>query len=159
MKLEDLWDSDLGGPHLRDATKAIFDREKIRRLLPDALYNINNVYQPATGFDETTFPYQNHRPLLAQALLVESIGHLMRAYVEQPLPAGANVSYFDRRDYLQRWQMILQMELDKLNRWLDLFKRDLMGLGYSAMLVGGYASYPSRVPRYMRGRYPYIVRY
>lgn len=160
MKLEDLFDSDLGGPHLRDRTLAIFDREKMKRLLPDAFYNINNYYQPATGYDETTFPYTGHGPLLSQALLVESIMHLMRSYVEQPAPVGAGTpTYFDRRDYLNRWGLILQGETRKLEMWLDLFKRGEMGFGQSSLLVGGYASYTNRVPRYMRGRYPYIYRW
>lgn len=160
MKLEDLFDSELGGPHLRDRTMANFSRDKLARLLPDALYNINNYYQPATGYDETTFPYDNHTPLLAQALLIEAIYQLMRSYVEQPQPMGAGTpTYFDRRDYMNRWQNILQMEEKKLDTWMDIFKRDQMGFGSSSILVGGYASYSSRYPRYMRGRYPFIYRY
>lgn len=160
MKLEDLFDSELGGPHLRDRTMASFDREKMKRLLPDALYNINNYYTPSTGYDETTFPFAQHSPLLAQALLVETIYHLMRSYTEQAQPAGAGMpTYFDRRDYLNRWQSVLTGEENRLNMWMDLFKREQMGFGSSSLLVGGYASYTSRYPRYMRGRYPYIYRY
>jgi hypothetical protein len=160
MKLEDLFDSDLGGPWLRDRTLSIFDREKLARLLPDALYNINNSYQPALGYDDNNFPFTQHSPLLSQALLVESIYHLMRSYVEQPAPlGGGNITYFDRRDYLSRWQSILQGEEDKLNKWLDLFKRDQMGFGSGAILVGGYASFAARYPRYIRGRYPYNIRW
>lgn len=160
MKLEDLFDSELGGPHLRDRTLQNFDREKMKRLVPDALYNINNYYQPSTGFDEATFPYDAHSPLLAQGILVESIYHLMRSYVEQPTPVGAGTpTYFDRRDYLNRWQMILTGEEKRLDMWLDLFKRDQMGFGSSSLLVGGYASYGNRVPRYMRGKYPYTYRW
>jgi len=160
MKLEDLFDSDLGGPWLRDRTLATFNRDKIERLLPDALYNINYYYQPATNYSETDFPYETQLPLLSQALLVESVRHLMRSYVEQPQPMGAGTpTYFDRRDYLNRWQSILTIEEDRLNMWLDLFKRGLMGFGHTSILVGGYASYTSRYPRYMRGRYPYFYRY
>lgn len=159
MKLEDLFDSELGGPHLRDRTLAIFDREKMKRMLPDALYNINNFYQPATGYTEDSFP-ADHHPLLSQALLVESIYHLMRSYTEQPQPMGAGTpTYFDRRDYVNRWKMILDGEEKRLNMWLDLFKRGEMGFGNSSLLVGGYASYANKVPRYMRSRYPYIFRY
>jgi hypothetical protein len=159
MKLEDAFDSDLGGPYLADVTKAIFDREKMERLLPDALYVINNIYQPATTYTEATFPFAAHYPLLSQSLLVQSIRHLMRSYVEQPLPVGQNVNYLDRRDYLNRWQTILGLEQQTLDAWLDLFKRDQMGFGTSSVLVGGYASWPTRYPRYMRGKYPYVYRW
>src|SRR5581483_281039 len=52
MKLEDLFDSELGGPWLGDKTMAYFDKNKLARLLPDALYYINNFYQPASNYDD-----------------------------------------------------------------------------------------------------------
>lgn len=160
MKFEDLFDSELGGPYLRDRTKNSFDREKLKRFLPTALYYINNYYQPATGYDDTTFPFAQHSPLLAQALVVEGIKHLMRSYVEQPSPGGPGTpSYFDRRNYLDRWKIILDSEEQTLNMWLDLFKRDQMGFGDTSTLVGGYASYTSRIPRYMRGKFPYVYHW
>jgi hypothetical protein len=102
MKLEDLFDSELGGPHLRDRTLANFDKPKMANLLPDALYSIGATFSPAVIYTEASFPFTEHSSLAAQSLLVESIRHLMRSYVEQPLPVGSNVTYFDRRDYLQR---------------------------------------------------------
>jgi hypothetical protein len=160
MKLEDLFDSELGGPYLRDRTLATFNIDKMARLLDDAFYNINNFYQPATGYTVSNWPYDSQSPLLSQAVLVESVRHLMRSYVEQPAPMGPGTpTYFDRRDYLNRWQMIFTIENDRLNMWMDLFKRDLQGFGHTSMLVGGYASYTSRYPRYMRGRYPYVYRW
>jgi hypothetical protein len=158
MKLEDLFDSQLGGPHVRDRTLQHFDREKLKRLLPDAFYGINNFYQPATSYNEESFNFEGHGPLLAQALLVESIMHLIRSYVEQPNPLGGNPSYFDRRDYLQRWQSVLDAERTKLEQWLDLFKRGQMGFD-SSLLVSGYSGYSQRYPRYARGRYPYVFRW
>ena len=157
MKLEDLFDSELGGPHMRDRTENQFSRDKIARFLPDALYGINNTYQPATGFDEMTFPWDAHTPLVAQALLVESIYHLIRTYAEQPNYVGGNVAWEDRRDYLQRWQSIREFEENKLVSWLDLFKRGLLGYATSSTLVGGYASGYATPPRYMRGRYPTVA--
>ena len=157
MKLEDLFDSELGGPWLRDKTMAYFDKNKLARLLPDALYYINNFYQPASNYDDINFPFDQHGPLLSQALLVEGIYHLMRSYVEQYLPANSNISYFDRRDYLQRWGTVLQLEEKKLLAWLDIFKRDLMGFGSTSTLIGGYNGIP-QAPRYMRGRFPWTNR-
>lgn len=102
LKLEDLFDSELGGPHLRDRTLANFDMPKMARLLPDALYAIGATYSPIVTYTEENFPFDAHAPLAGQALLVETIRHLMRSYVEQPLPVGSNITYFDRRDYLNR---------------------------------------------------------
>jgi hypothetical protein len=156
MKLEDLFDSQFGGPHVRDRTEAQFSPQKISLLLPDALYGINQTYQPTTNYDATTFPWDQHTPLAAQALLVESIYHLIRSYTEQPAPVGTGVTYFDRRDYLARWQSVLTLEETKLTTWLDLFKRDQLGYSSTATLLGGYAGTYARPPRYMRGRFPYI---
>lgn len=159
MKLEDLFDSELGGPHVRDRTLSHFNRDKLKLFVPDALYNINNTYQPATGYDSTTFPFTTHSPLLSQALLTQGIRHLMRSYVEQYAVNGGATGYFDRRDYLNRWQQVLTIEEKMLDEWLDLFKRDQMGFGSTSTLVGGYASWYGRYPRYMSGRFPYIARY
>jgi hypothetical protein len=162
MKLEDLFDGDLslGGPWLREATFANFDRVKLERLAPDALYGINNSFQPSTTFDDESFPYNQHSPLLTQAVLVEAIMHLMRSYVEQPSPTGENITWFDRRDYLSRWQSVLQIEVEKLNNWLVLFKNEMFSFGKSSsMLVGGYSGFYNRNPRYIRGPVPYIPRY
>lgn len=160
MKLEDLFDSDIGGPWLREKTLRLFDKSKMGRLLPDALYYINNVDQPVTAFDDTSFPYQQHSALLSQALLVETIYHLIRSYAEQPNPIGQPITYFDRRDYIQRWQQILQPEEKKLQDWLSIFKFQYTGFGSSALLVGGYASSLVRTPAAYRARYPrYITPY
>lgn len=159
LKLADLFDSELGGPHLRDRTLANFDMPKMAKLLPDALYNIGATYTPVVTYTEDNFPFDVHSPLAAQSLLVESIRHLMRSYVEQPLPVGSNITYFDRRDYLSRWQTILQLEDEKLLKWIDLFKQEQLSFGSTAMLVGGYNSPAYRVPRYLRGRYPYQIRF
>jgi len=138
---------------------ADFDKTKLSKLLPDALYNIGATFTPIIEYTEENFPFDHHSVLAGQALLVETIRHLMRSYVEQPLPVGSNVTYFDRRDYLNRWQSILQMEVDKLSAWIDLFKQGQYAFGSTAMLVGGYNSPAYRIPRYMRGRYPYQIRY
>lgn len=157
MKLEDLFDSQLGGPWLQDRTVKNFSRQKMAKLLPDALYYVNNVDQPVTAFDDSTFPYTGHSPLLSQALLVESIYHLMRSYVEQPQPVGQAITYFDRRDYLTRWSTVLQGEEKKLQDWLAIFKLQYTGFGASALLVGGYASSLARTPAAYRTRYPKFI--
>lgn len=160
MKLEDLFDSELGGPWLDDRSLRDSIKSKLHRFLPDALYYINNDSQPVTSFDETSFPLSQHKSLLAQGLLVESIYQLMRSYVEQPNPVGQAITYFDRRDYLQRWQSVLTLEEQKLQKLIDIFKLQYLGYGSSALLIGGYASSLVRTPAAYRTRYPrYVMPY
>jgi hypothetical protein len=160
MKLEDLFDSELGGPYLDDRTMKNFSRDKLLQFVPDALYVINNDSQPVTTFDDTTFPLQQHKALLAQGVLVESIYQLMRSYVEQPNPVGQAITYFDRRDYLQRWQSVLTLEEQKFQKLIDIFKLQYLGFGSSAILIGGYASSLVRTPAAYRSRYPrYVMPY
>lgn len=158
MKLEDLFDSELGGPWLRDKTIQSFNRDKLYLLAPDALYNINAQYQPLTEYDATTFPWDLHTSLFSQALLVETIYHMIRSYTEQPNPVGSNVTWFDKRDYLTRWQSVLTKEEEKYLKWLDYFKRTLMGYGHVSTLVGGYSS-TFRQPRFMRSQFPFVYRW
>ena len=153
LKLEDLFDSDLGGPWLQDKTIKAFDKQKLANLLPDALYMINNQFQPVTSFVDDDFP-ENHYPLVTQALLVEAIDHLVRSYVEQPLVAGGPISYFDRRDYMARWQSVLERELTKLGVLVDMFKMQYTGFGTTAILVGGYNTPITRMSKYWRTRHP-----
>jgi hypothetical protein len=134
MLLEDCFDSDIGGPYLRDATLAYFDKEKMEKLLPLAFMQIN-LKPPQQQFDETNFPYATGEALLAKALLIETIKHLMRSYVEQPAILGGNVSYFDKRDYLQRWQSIYTIEMEEFRHWLALWKRGFYQFGRSSLLI------------------------
>lgn len=153
MKIEDLFDSDLGGPWLRDETKRSFNKQKLHVLLADALYVVNNEYQPVTTFDETNWP-EVHIPLASQALLVEAIYHFVRTYVEQPLPGGAPMGWFDRRDYLQRWQSVLTVEETKLWKMVDVFKLQYTGFGTTSILIGGHSSPITRYSKLWRTRMP-----
>jgi len=154
LKLEDCFDSSLGGPWLRDMTLNFFDRNKMEKLLPDAVYRINYAFYPVTNFSEDTFPYEADGPLISQSLLVETIYHLMRSYTEQPNPEGNPITWFNRRDYAQRWKIILDQEEKKLLAWLDPWKAQQMGFGSGSMLIGGYASTALRAPRALRTRLP-----
>jgi hypothetical protein len=139
--LEDCFDSEEGGPYLRDQTMSFFNKQKIQFFVPFGLIEIN-VTQPPTHLtlnDFTTPPapgQQNEAlPILAYGTLLHVIRHLMRAYVEQPTPQGAQVVYDDRRDYLQRWQLILSELEPDFNRLTILWKRQFLNLGKSALLV------------------------
>lgn len=156
MKLEDLFDSELGGPWLTDQTLKSFNKDKLALLLPDAIYLVNNEYQPVTDFTEENWPPE-HIPLAAQALMVEGIYHLIRSYVEQPLPSGGTLNWYDRRDYITRWQTVLQKEEDKLMHLADKFKLAYTGFGSTSMIVGGYATPITRLSRFWRTRYPRYI--
>lgn len=138
--LEDCFDSEHGGPWLREATLTYFNHSKIPFFIPFALLEINYT-QPITELGLVDFTLEHNGqpnpslPILAYGTLIQVIHHLMRSYVEQPTPQGADVVYEDRRDYLQRWASILQMLVPDYQRWLILWKRQFLNLGKSALLV------------------------
>ena len=154
LRLEDCFDSSLGGPWLRDMTYSFFNRDKLKRLIPDALYRINYTYYPVTSFTEQTFDFTNDGPLFSQALLVETINHLMRSYTEQAIPTGSPITWFNRTDYANRWKQILDIEEKKFNSWLDTWKIQFFQFGAGSILIGGYASTALRAPRALRTRLP-----
>lgn len=150
-KLEDCFDSEIGGPWLRDMTLARFDKSKIKTLLPDALLDIN-VQQPITSFQETSFPLDNGGgALLSQALLVVTIRHLMRSYAEQPDTNNSPVAFLDRRRYQETWGKMLEVEEAQYRRVLALWKRQYFGFGKSKLLVATKAG--RLIPAPMRTRY------
>lgn len=150
-KLEDCFDSEIGGPWLRDMTLARFDKSKIKTLLPDALLDIN-VQQPITSFDENSFPLDNDGgALLSQALLVVTIRHLMRSYAEQPDTNNSPVAFLDRRRYQETWGKMLEIEEAQYRRVLALWKRQYFGFGKSKLLVATKAG--RLIPAPMRTRY------
>lgn len=157
LRLEDCFDSTEGGPWLRDVTLAYFNKAKIPDFIADALIEIN-LQPPTTNATIETFttPGSNgspdpDMPILAQGTLLTVIRHLMRSYVEQPTPQGAQVVYEDRKDYLQRWQSIYQIELERYTRWLALWKRQYLQLGKSSLLVSSKAG--RLLPAPMRTRH------
>lgn len=157
IMFEDCFDSDLGGPYLRDVTLANFDRKKVAQLAPLALLTIN-VKPPVQNFTIDNFPYADSMALFAKALEIEVFKHLMRSYVEQPAVQGSgSISYFDRRDYLQRWQTLYAIEMDEFKHWLALWKRGFYNFGSGSLLIdlksGRRQMYP-QLDR-ARGRYWY----
>lgn len=144
-RLEDCFDSEYGGPWLRDMTMDHFDPSKIPQFIEDAIFEINNINPPtdsvlgeftATPDNGETRPLM---PLIVQGTLLVVIRHLMRSYTEQPQPMGAQVVYEDRRDYLQRWQTIYQAEAELWLRWVKLWKRRALHLGEGKLLVSSKA--------------------
>jgi hypothetical protein len=164
LRLEDCFDSTEGGPWLRDVTLRYFDRNKIAALVPFALTRIN-LAPPMTNVTLDYFvtigadglPSDDvDQAILVQGMLLETIRHLMRSYVEQPQPQGAQVVYEDRRDYLQRWQSIYQLEQQEFLAILALWKRQFLGLGRTALLIHSKAGRQTNVaPRTWQARRGY----
>lgn len=150
-KIEDCFDSEIGGPWLRDMTLARFDKSKIRTLIPEALLDIN-VQQPITHFSENNFPNDDvSGALISQALTVVTIRHLVRSYAEQPDVTSSPVAFLDRRRYSDAWATVLKIEEPQYRRVLALWKRQYFGLGSSKLLVAAKAG--RLVPAPMRTRY------
>ncbi len=151
--LEDCFDSEDGGPWLRDQTLSYFNRPKIASFIPFGLLEINTI-QPDTHLTLADFTTEiNHEEnpnisILAYATLLQVIRHLMRSYVEQPTPQGVQVGYEDRRDYLQRWQIIYQQEEPEFRRLATLWKRQFLKLGKSKLLIHSKAGRLYNGPSY-----------
>jgi hypothetical protein len=148
---EDLFDSEYGGPWLRDMTKAYFNEDKIAELMSEAMLLINT-YPPATNLTILDFTGEVVNPeipeemmadpdesVLTRALRIVIIRHLIRSYVEQPNLTGAQAVYEDRRDYLQRWQSVLQIEEQQFQQVLALWKRQFYGFYHNKLLIGSKA--------------------
>lgn len=150
-KINDLFDSTDGGPWMMDMTLNVFSESRIADFIPEALFDIN-VYMPPTEFGIDTFarpvpadltsgatrPNPN-LTLIVEGTLLAVIRHLMRTYTEQPNPAGGQVTYEDRRDYLQRWGTIYQIENEFFQHLVKNWKRQFMGLHESKNLVSSKA--------------------
>lgn len=144
MRFADAFDSAYGGPHLQAYFQSHFGRGRIAQLMRVAVGLLNTTAQPfqtytIDGDGGATFPVMQWGPLLEQATYVEVLKHLVRSYVEQPLFQGSNASVtrLDRRDYMDRWKMVLDEERDTLKSQLSIFKLSNMGLGKPQVLVSG----------------------
>lgn len=160
-KFEDCFDAEEEGPWLRDMTLNYFNKEKMEDFIDAALMDIN-LQNPPTAIDIARFvmpaPAVDEQPiattdlpLLATGVMIQVIRHLMRSYTEQPAPTGAQIAWHDRRDYLQRWQSVYQIELAQYMRILALWKRQFLGLGHSKLLVSAKAG--RLIPAPMRTRF------
>lgn len=142
MRFADLFDSPAGGPNLMTYFQTHYTRGRVAALLRIAVGNLNTVAQPfqsytIDGDGGASFPTNRWGPLLERSLYIECLKHLRRSYVEQPLFVGGSVTRLDRRDYLDRWGMILTDEMAYFKSELDVFKIVSMGLGRPAVLVSG----------------------
>lgn len=142
----DLFDSTTGGPHLVEEFQTHFGYERLAQLLQITVSRINTMSQPLTSFiigspvggmSAAQFP-ENFSNVLVIGLYIETIKHFIRSYVEQPnIMGGTGVAFADRRDYMQRWQAVLQDEMEDFKSAVRMFKRKQMNLGQGSFIVSG----------------------
>lgn len=145
MKIEDCFDAEDEGPWLRDMTRNFFNKDKMEHFIDEALFYINQANPPTTlaigSFVASTTPPTPtvDLPLLAQGTFLAVLRHLIRSYVEQANPVGSQIAWLDRRDYLTRWQSVLQIEQAAFDKMLALYKRRYLNLGQTRLLVASKA--------------------
>ena len=140
----DLFDNTNGGaPSFVEEFQTNYNYERIAQLMVYALSKVNTIKQPLTNFVIGPSPKKKRFPekwfgLLQLATYVEVLKHFIRTYVEQPtINGGTGVSYVDRRDYMTRWQQVLQGEQKDLEDAIRQFKREALGFGQGSFLVSG----------------------
>lgn len=138
-KFADLFDSPLGGPHLQVYFQTHMNRNRAAQLLDSALNNINAYGQPNTTYSFDNFPLDVWGGLLSKALTIEIIKHLVRSYTEQPETQNVSEARLDRRDYMDRWLRVLEMETPGFERQVEQYRIAHMGLGDFRVLVAGGA--------------------
>jgi hypothetical protein len=165
-KFSDMFDSADGGPWLREMTLNVFNPDSMTRFADEAVFDYNQ-FQPVTSFILDDFvgttDYVNSPnpayPVIVQANYLAIARHLMRSYIEQPDPRGGGqqITYEDRRDYLDRWKMMYEIEYDLYKRWVYISKRPLYAFGVTRTLVfsKSRASYFPGAPWRGRGWYPW----
>lgn len=142
VKFADLFDSPFGGPNLQVYIQTHFGRNRLAQLLGTGLQRLNTASSPHAMHElgKETFPFADWGGLLVDALYIEVLKHLIRSYVEQPeFTLGTTFSRADRRDYMQRWREVLDMETATFSADLKKYRMANLGLGHFSVLVGGGA--------------------
>jgi hypothetical protein len=141
VRFADMFDSPNGGPNLQTYFQTNWNRGRVAQLLRMAVGRLNTAAQPWSNYSidpgGKQFPTAQWGALLEQATYVEALKHLRRSYLEQPAYEGSSISRLDRRDYFDRWGIVLADEEALMRPQLDAFKIKAMGLGRPAILVSG----------------------
>lgn len=168
VRFADLFDFEVGGPHLQAYVQTNFGRQRLAQLLKIAVGLLNTTAQPfqrytIDGDGGASFPVDQWGSLLESALYVECLRHLVRSYTEQPeFQSGSGVSRLDRRDYWDRWKDVLAGAEPVLEKQLAVFKMANMGLGKPRVLVSGgaYGRFgPNRLPLSAAARPRFSMRF
>lgn len=157
IRFADQFDSPNGGPNLQTWAPANFNRGRIAQLLKIAVGRVNTMAQPVTTYtvDATKpFPVEMWGPVLEQVLLIETIKHLRRSYLEQPDYEGSPISRLDRKRYYDLYTEMLHDEEANFQPQLDILKISAMGLARPSILVSGgaFGRYSSINRPYMAAR-------
>lgn len=127
-KFADGYDSPQGGPNLQMWYNTHFGRGRIAQLLKQAVQHLNVSGQPTNNYtvDSTSggamFPLPGWEGLVNSALTVEVLLHLMRSYAEDPDIQGAVQARMIRRDYMQRWASMLDVEQKIFKEQRDVWR-------------------------------------
>lgn len=136
----DLFDSTTGGPWLQENFQTHFDYDRMAFLLRMATMKFNVTGYPVTQFgvskDDKAIP-GNFTELILWGTKLEAIRHLITSYTEIPDFRNIQTTYTDRRDYMQRWQAVLQDEKPDYEKAVKMSKRSLLSLGRGSLLVAG----------------------
>jgi hypothetical protein len=138
--LGDLFDSTEGGAYLIEPYQTHFDYERISQLAKIAVVRLNTTGFPVMywdfGGEGQTVP-QQYAGLTVLGTYYEIVRHLIRSYVEIPARVNAQVTYLDRRDYMNRWQSILAAEWPEYVKMVKMAKRNELSLASGSLLVAG----------------------
>lgn len=136
----DLFDSSTGGPWLQENFQTHFTYDRMAFLLRMAAMKFNVIGYPVTQYGvsagDKAIP-ANYTDLILWGTKLEAIRHLMTSYVEIPDFRNIATTYTDRRDYMARWQAILEEEKPEYQKAVKMAKRSLLSLGRGSLLVSG----------------------
>ena len=136
----DLFDSTTGGPWLNENFQTHFTYDRMAFLLRMATMKFNVIGYPVTGYGVTTSDKSipaNYTDLILWGTKLEAMRHLITSYTEIPDFRNIATTYTDRRDYMQRWQAVLQEEKPDYEKAVKMSKRSLLSLGRGSLLVAG----------------------
>lgn len=136
----DLFDSSTGGPWLQENFQTHFTYDRMAFLLRMATMKFNVIGYPVTGYGvsagDKAIP-ENYTDLILWGTKLEAMRHLITSYTEIPDFRNIATTYTDRRDYMARWQAVLQEEKPDYEKAVKMSKRALLSLGRGSLLVSG----------------------
>jgi hypothetical protein len=136
----DLFDSTTGGPWLGENFQTHFTYDRMAFLLRMAIMKFNVLGYPVTQYgvsnNSSAIP-SNYFDLLLWGTKLEAMRHLITSYTEIPDFRNIATTYTDRRDYMTRWQAVLNDEKPDYEKAVKMAKRSLLRLGRGSLLVSG----------------------